>query len=68
MKRVFEVQCSRCGKRQKVSLIPETKDYIFNVAREWSATGVPYCPECTKVISTYSTDIETVVSALIRWA
>lgn len=68
MKRVFEVQCSRCGKRQKVSLAPDSKDWIFNVSKSWSATGVPYCTECTKVISTYSRDTETVVAALIRWA
>lgn len=62
-----EIQCSRCGKREAVSLNPDSKNSILKVAREWCATGVLYCPKCKKEISTYCTDYEFVLGAILSW-
>lgn len=67
-KKNYELQCSHCGKRVMISLDPYAQNSVFKVAHEWSATGVPYCPECTKEISTYTRDYETVLKAIMNYA
>lgn len=62
-----EIQCSRCGKRETVSLNPYSEKSILKVAHEWCATGVLYCPKCKQEISTYSTDYEFVLAAILSW-
>lgn len=61
------LMCSRCGKRELVSLNPDAKNSVLKVAHEWSATGVPYCPQCTKEINNKTNDYETVLEAIMRY-
>jgi len=59
--------CSRCGKREKVSLDPDSKNSILKVGKRWGCTGVLYCPDCIKVMTVGTTNYETVLSVILRY-
>lgn len=60
-----DIFCSKCGKRKEISLNPNTQNSILKVAKSWSATGVLYCPKCTKEINKYTKDYETVLAVML---
>lgn len=60
-----DIYCSKCGKRKKISLNPYAQNSILKVARSWTATGVLYCPKCTREINKYTHDYEKVLSAML---
>lgn len=66
MNKTHDIYCSKCGKRKKISLNPNTQNSILKVAKSWSATGVLYCPKCTKAINKYTHGYETVLSAMLN--
>lgn len=68
MKRTGEISCSKCGRRKTVSLNPDTKNSVLKVAHRWTTTGyVLYCPECSKIIRSFTDDYETVLGAILGW-